>query len=280
MEENLPFWEMEPADELSHGGGTIPVGVGKGQTRAAWPAGVRQARRGVRGLSARRRTASGTLDLGELKGARRAALVQPAQRRVRGRDRTICPAASGSELGTAAGGSRADWVVAECRTAEKAASAGRPATADRSTVGLSRRCASLAEDSRRQPRHPGHVPTSRPTPPRRSTRSPATSCCFSAPTAAGRRITTCWPSSPTNRQRRCCATHEARPTRRSTTTTFIRQVDYLARAYVAVGERAWREACLRGFDFMLAAQLASGGFPQRYPDPPAAIRPTSRSTTA
>lgn len=32
MEENLPFWEMAPADELSEGGGTIPVGVGGGKT--------------------------------------------------------------------------------------------------------------------------------------------------------------------------------------------------------------------------------------------------------
>ena len=45
------------------------------------------------------------------------------------------------------------------------------------------------------------------------------------------------------------------------------QVDYLARAYSSTGNEAWRDACLRGFDFMLGAQLAGGGFPQRYPDP-------------
>lgn len=43
------------------------------------------------------------------------------------------------------------------------------------------------------------------------------------------------------------------------------QVDYLARAYAATGEGSWRDACLRGFDFMLEAQLPNGGFPQRYP---------------
>jgi PelA/Pel-15E family pectate lyase len=43
------------------------------------------------------------------------------------------------------------------------------------------------------------------------------------------------------------------------------QVDYLARAYTAGGEESWRQACLRGLDFMLAAQLANGGFPQSYP---------------
>lgn len=43
------------------------------------------------------------------------------------------------------------------------------------------------------------------------------------------------------------------------------QIDYLARAYAAGGESNWREACERGFDFMLASQLPNGGFPQRYP---------------
>jgi PelA/Pel-15E family pectate lyase len=45
------------------------------------------------------------------------------------------------------------------------------------------------------------------------------------------------------------------------------QVDYLARAYAVYGETEWREACLRGFDFMLHAQYSNGGFPQRYPKP-------------
>jgi PelA/Pel-15E family pectate lyase len=44
-------------------------------------------------------------------------------------------------------------------------------------------------------------------------------------------------------------------------------VDYLARACFALGEAEWRNACLRGFDFMLASQLPGGGFPQRYPKP-------------
>ena len=45
------------------------------------------------------------------------------------------------------------------------------------------------------------------------------------------------------------------------------QVDYLARAFGQLGEPAVREACLRGLDFMLAAQYANGGFPQRWPRP-------------
>jgi PelA/Pel-15E family pectate lyase len=45
------------------------------------------------------------------------------------------------------------------------------------------------------------------------------------------------------------------------------QVDYLARACAAANEPVWREACVRGFDFLLAAQYPNGGFPQRYPKP-------------
>jgi PelA/Pel-15E family pectate lyase len=45
------------------------------------------------------------------------------------------------------------------------------------------------------------------------------------------------------------------------------QVDYLARAYASSGIEAWRDACLRGFDLLLAAQLDNGGFPQSHPKP-------------
>ncbi|AGA24701.1 pectate lyase [Singulisphaera acidiphila] len=45
------------------------------------------------------------------------------------------------------------------------------------------------------------------------------------------------------------------------------QVDYLARAIAQVDEPAWRLACERGFDFLLASQYPHGGFPQRFPNP-------------
>jgi PelA/Pel-15E family pectate lyase len=43
------------------------------------------------------------------------------------------------------------------------------------------------------------------------------------------------------------------------------QVSYLAHAFAEAGEPEWGEACLRGFDFLLAAQYPNGGFPQRHP---------------
>jgi PelA/Pel-15E family pectate lyase len=43
------------------------------------------------------------------------------------------------------------------------------------------------------------------------------------------------------------------------------QVSYLAHAFAEANEPEWRDACLRGFDFILAAQYPNGGFPQQYP---------------
>jgi PelA/Pel-15E family pectate lyase len=46
------------------------------------------------------------------------------------------------------------------------------------------------------------------------------------------------------------------------TTTQLR---FLARVYAATGETRWREACLVGLDYLLAAQYPNGGWPQFFP---------------
>ncbi len=66
-------------------------------------------------------------------------------------------------------------------------------------------------------------------------------------------------------------TAEIRATHDRTDTSFDNhnihtQVDYLARAVGGGDVPAWRAACLRGFDFLLSAQMENGGWPQRYPD--------------
>ena len=45
------------------------------------------------------------------------------------------------------------------------------------------------------------------------------------------------------------------------------QVAYLAQAFTRSRDPAWRDACRRGLDFMLAAELPGGAFPQSFPDP-------------
>ncbi len=44
------------------------------------------------------------------------------------------------------------------------------------------------------------------------------------------------------------------------------QVKYLAGAYRITGDIRYRDACLRGIDFILDAQYPNGGWPQFYPD--------------
>lgn len=61
-----------------------------------------------------------------------------------------------------------------------------------------------------------------------------------------------------------------RDSRARTDTTFDNhtthtQVSYLARAFVATGDVALRDACVRGFDYMVAQQYPHGGFPQQTP---------------
>lgn len=45
------------------------------------------------------------------------------------------------------------------------------------------------------------------------------------------------------------------------------QVAYLARAVAQLDDPNWRNACLKGFDFILRSQYPNGGFPQRFPNP-------------
>jgi PelA/Pel-15E family pectate lyase len=44
------------------------------------------------------------------------------------------------------------------------------------------------------------------------------------------------------------------------------QVEFLASAYQKTDDQRYRDACLRGIDFILAAQYENGGWPQFYPD--------------
>jgi hypothetical protein len=67
MEEHLPFWEMEPADELSKDGGTIPLGIGNGKTVPLGPQ-VFAKRGQIYAVYLPNASATGTLDLAALKG--------------------------------------------------------------------------------------------------------------------------------------------------------------------------------------------------------------------
>ncbi len=44
------------------------------------------------------------------------------------------------------------------------------------------------------------------------------------------------------------------------------QVEYLAHAYTLLHDERYKNACLRGIDFILSAQYQNGGWPQYFPD--------------
>ncbi|MDR0902294.1 MAG: pectate lyase, partial [Opitutaceae bacterium] len=45
------------------------------------------------------------------------------------------------------------------------------------------------------------------------------------------------------------------------------QVAYLAKAHCLTGDTAFRDACVRGINYILSAQYPAGGWPQSWPDP-------------
>ena len=44
------------------------------------------------------------------------------------------------------------------------------------------------------------------------------------------------------------------------------QIDYLAKVYFVTKENKYKDACVRGIEFILSAQYPNGGWPQFYPD--------------
>ena len=44
------------------------------------------------------------------------------------------------------------------------------------------------------------------------------------------------------------------------------QIEYLAKAFALTKDERYKDACLKGLDYAIAAQYANGGFPQFYPD--------------
>ena len=109
MEENLPFWEMEPADELSQGGATISVGIGKGKSVPLGPQ-VFAKRGEVYAVYLPTGSATGTLDLTDLTGMAEQRWFNPRTGEFVGTPTQISGGAR-RDLGPPPAEPDSDWVV-------------------------------------------------------------------------------------------------------------------------------------------------------------------------
>jgi PelA/Pel-15E family pectate lyase len=255
MEENLPFWEMEPADKLSSGGASIAVGIGRGQSVRLGPQ-VFAKPGEVYAVYLPTGSSTGTLDLTDLRGEAEKRWFNPRMGVFSGTPSRISGGAR-QELGPPPVERDGDWVVLIQR-AGKFEPPAIDTTGFRDGAHHWRKIHDSSRVIQCWPDQAAYMPS--------QVRQIANNILLFQRDNGG------WPKDYdllailTAEQ-----TAAVRATKSRADTSFDNhnihsQVDYLARAYASAGEDTWREACLRGFDFMLAAQLANGGFPQRYPD--------------
>ncbi len=263
MEENLPFSEMEPADELAQGGATIPVGTGKGKSVPLGPQ-VFAKRGEVYAVYLPNGSPSGTIDLTQLMRTSEQRWFNPRTGVFEGQA-SLVTGGGRLELGVPPSDPTADWVVLIRATSSDEPHAQEATGPLVNTAGFkdgAHHWRKIRDDNRviqALPDQPAYTPA-------QISEIVDTILLF-------QRANGGWPK---DYDMLAILTDEQkvvlRATREKVDTSFDNhnihsQVDYLARADATVsgGNRVWRQACLRGFDYMLASQLVDGGFPQRYP---------------
>lgn len=256
MEENLPFWEMAPADELSEGGATIRVGVGKGKSVPLGPQVL--AKRGqVYAVYLPTGSSTGTLDLTDLKSDARQRWFSPRTGEFVGTPTKIAGGAK-RPLGPPPAEPDADWVVLLERLVQRVLP----------PIDI----AGFRDGTHhwRKFRNPTRVIQVLPD---QASFLPEQVEEIAANILLFQRANGGWPKDYdmlailTSEQAAAIQASHQRSDTSFDNYNIHSQVDYLAKAFAAGGDQRWRSACLSGFDFMLAAQLPNGGFPQQYPHP-------------
>lgn len=255
--EQLPFWEMEPDDELSTGGATIPVGIGKGRTVPLGPQ-VFAKRGEVYAVYLPTASTTGTLDLAALQGTAQQQWYNPRTGEFVGEPQQIAGGAK-IELGTPPRDAADDWVVLIRRTDGKEKAAPIDTSGFRDGTHHWR---SIRDDNRviqAVPDQPSYAP--------------AQVAEIVGNILLFQRENGGWPKdydmlAVLNDEQRdkLRATHKHRDTSFDNYNIHS-QVAYLAEAQAANGNSEWRDACQRGLDFMLSAELPGGAFPQSFPNP-------------
>jgi PelA/Pel-15E family pectate lyase len=250
MEENLPFAEMEPADGLSTGAATIQLGAGRGRTVPLGPQVF--ARLGeIYAVYLPTCTATGKLNLSALQGTAELRWYDPRSGQFAGSAAPIVGGAS-REIGPPPADPKEDWVVLIRRAAPPIDIGGF-----RDGAHHWRR---IRDDNRviqPLPDQPSYRPD--------QVAEIARNILLFQRAGGG------WPKDYdltailTPEQAAAIRATSDRADASYDNYNIHSQVDYLARAYARHKVDAWRDACVRGFDYMLASQLAGGGFPQRWP---------------
>ncbi|HEX3725438.1 MAG TPA: pectate lyase, partial [Pirellulales bacterium] len=256
MEENLPFWDMEPADSLSQGAATVAVGIGRGRTTPLGPQVLAKAGE-VYAVYLPTCTATGMFDLNDLKGPAEARWFNPRTGMFVGEASRMSGGAS-QELGQPPAEPEKDWVVL-VRRVHKSGPSEISTTGFRDGAHHWRNIRDTSRVIQAMDGQPSYLPA--------QVHQIVSNLLLFQRDNGG------WPKDydmlATLTAEQMAALQD---TRGRSDTSFDNhnihsQVDYLARAYHLAGGAGVRAACLRGFDFMLTAQLDNGGFPQRYPDP-------------
>jgi len=265
MEENLPFWEMDSADELSQDAGTIRLPIGKGKTMPLGP--LVFAKRGeVYAVYLPTGTPSGTLDLTDLKVPAEQLWFNPRTGNFEGEPTPVTGGAPRA-LGTPPSDPTQDWVVLirPIKPAAKTSSINRQSKQSAIDPSGFRDSAHHWRKIRDTTRFIQALPDQQSYEPTQVEEIVANILLFQRSNGG-------WPKDYdmmavlTDEQKVAIrATHDRQDTSFDNRNIHS-QVSYLARAYAMAGDNTWREACLRGLDFLLSAQLPSGGFPQRFPN--------------
>ncbi|MBL9165517.1 MAG: pectate lyase [Planctomycetaceae bacterium] len=254
MEENLPFWEMQPADELVSGAATMHVGIGNGKHVELGPQAL--VKRGdVYAIYFPTARETGSLDLAEMAGAGTQRWFNPRIGEFAGAEKSIAGGES-LAIGPPPTDAQADWVVL-IKRADQPRIEPIDVSAFRDGTHHWRKI--------RDPKRVIHALVDQPSYGIEEVEKIAANMLLFQRANGG------WPKDYdmlavlTPEQERAVRQSSERNDTSFDNYNIHSQVDYLARAYAAGGVESWREACVRGFDFMLAAQLPGGGFPQQHP---------------
>ncbi|MFO0916698.1 MAG: pectate lyase [Planctomycetaceae bacterium] len=253
--EMLPFWEMEPSDGLAAGGGTIAVGIGKGKTVPLGPQ-VFAKTGEIYAVYLPTGVPSGTLNLADLKGPATQQWYNPRTGDFTGEETEIMGGGN-QELGAPPAEPDQDWVVLIRQRRDRRQSAIDP-SGFRDSASHWRK---IRDDNRviqAEPDQPAYSPD--------QVREIVANILLFQRDNGGWAKDYDMLAILTDAQQEAVASTRARNDTSFDNRNIHSQVNYLAWAYAgSPQETSWRDACLRGWDFMVRAQMANGGFPQRFP---------------